>query len=176
MAFNNVPDTVCPEQTTELRIEIEPDDCVQYAGTAAQLQAEGLIPEGFEWPRGATHKQWDANGFEYWLRREKPKGHKGPMRSWLEVDNWFLRVREKSHDYRWRARRQLDRRAEALRAEYYRLTAAGAREWNAALRRYWTTQEDAAFQAFKAKVPGLIPPKRGRKLQAQTTGIPQLSA
>jgi hypothetical protein len=162
--------TTNPTDTApELRIEIWPDDWAQYTGTAAQLQAEGLIPDGFEWPQAAADKRWEANGFDYWLRRTRPDGHKGPMRSWLEVDNWFLRVSVTGRDYHWRTRRGLERKAEALRAEYHRHTAAGAREWEAAWHRYWQTVKDKRFQAFKALVPGLVAPKRGRKPKTETT-------
>ncbi len=152
----------------ELRIEIWPDDWAQYTGTAAQLQAEGLIPDGFEWPKAAADQCWEAHGFDYWLRRTRPDGHKGPMRSWLEVDNWLLRVSVTGRDYHWRTRKGLERKAEALRAEYHRHTAAGAREWDAAWRSYWQTVEDKRFQAFKNLVPGLVPPKRGRKPKTPT--------
>jgi hypothetical protein len=153
----------------ELNIQIWRDLWAQFTGSAAQLQAEGLIPHGFEWPRATADKRWEANGFTYSLQRRRPEGHKGPMRSWLEVDNWCVRVEVPGHDYHWRVRRDLERKAEELRAEYCRHTAAGAREWNAAWRRYWQTVEDKRFQAFKALVPGLVPPKRGRKPKAETT-------
>lgn len=93
------------------------------------------------------------------------------MRSWLEVDNWFLRVSVTGRGYHWRTRKGLERKAEALRAEQHRHTAAGAREWDAAWRRYWQTVEDKRFQAFKNLVPGLVPPKRGRK--PKTPGMRQ---
>ena len=147
----------------ELHIEIRRDEWAQYTGTAAQLQAEGLIPDGFEWPRAAAAKRWQAGGFDYWLNRRRPEGHKGPMRSWLDLDNWCVRVNVTGRDYHWRLRRGLERKAEALRADFHRHTAAGSRKWNADWTRYWQTVEDKRFQAFKALVPGLIPPKRGRK-------------
>lgn len=151
----------------ELRIEIYRDDWARFEGTAAQLQAEGLIPEGFEWPRAAADKQWEANGFDYWLKRRRPEGHKGPMRSWLELDNWSLRVNVTGRDCHWHTRRRLQRQAQALSDACYRETAAGKREWNANWERYWRTQDDVAFRAFKAKVPALVPPRRARKTTTQ---------
>lgn len=156
----------------ELHIEVWLDHSANYTGSAAQLQAEGLIPDGFEWPRAAANKRWKANGFDYWLRRQRPEGHKGPMRSWLELDNWFVRVEVTGRDHYWHTRRALERQAEALRAEYHRHTAAGDAEWNANWRRYWATVEDERFQAFKALIPGLVPPKRSRKPKTQTTASP----
>lgn len=153
----------------DLIIDVRRDDWVQYEGTAAQLVAEGLIPKDFEWPRAAADKRWEANGFDYWLRRTRPEGHKGPMRSWLELDNWFIRVEVTGRDYHWRTRQSLKRQAEELAAAYHRHTAAGSAEWNANWKRYWATVEDKAFQAFKAKIPGLIPQKRGRKPKSAST-------
>jgi hypothetical protein len=147
----------------ELHIEMWLDEHVQFEGTAAQLQAEGLIPDGIEWPRGAGDLRWEANGFTYWLRRTRPVGHKGPMRSWLVMDNWFVRIEVTGRDYGWRTRRYLERKAEELRAEYHHYTAAGSAEWHAKCDRYWATVDDRKFQAFKALIPGLVPPKRGRK-------------
>lgn len=156
----------------ELHIEISPDSCVRYEGTAAQLVAEGLIPDGFKWPTqpGSASMQWDANGFKYWLARKRPDGHKGPMRSWITMDNWSIRVLVKGRDSDWHQRRALERKAKELRAEYRALTAEGEREEYAKTKRYWAARDDKAFQAFKSRVPGLVPPKRGRKPKAANDG------
>lgn len=141
-----------PPAERELRISIWRDEWAQFIGSRAQLEAEGLIPEAFEWPRGQADQRWQANGYDYWLRRERPEGHKGPMRSWLELDNWFLRVGVIGRDYTWRTRRRLERKTEELRAEYHRHTLAGQLEWTANWHRYWQAREDRAFQAFKSTV------------------------
>ena len=156
----NEPATLQDER--ELLIDIWRDHWAGYEGTAAQLEAEGLIPEGFEWPQAAADMQWEANGYAYWLRRTRPDGHKGPMRSWLQLDNWFVRIRVAGRDGHWSGRRALERRAEELKADYYRQTAAGWREWQANWTRYSAAQNDEKFRAFKALIPGLVPPKRGR--------------
>jgi hypothetical protein len=150
----------------ELRIRIHRDSIAWFEGTAASLIAEGLVPDGLEWPRGAcTARFWEANGLRYQLRRQRPDGHKGPMKSWLELDNWC--VLSTALDREWSARTKLERKAEELRAEYRRrLTAAGAAEWEAEGRRYWAAFDDRKFQAFKALIPGLIPPRRGRKAKS----------
>ena len=148
----------------ELTITIWRDWSARFEGSAAQLIAEGLIPEGFEWPqRGATSKSWQATGFNYRLRRCRPPGHRGPMRSWLEIDNWCVSVEVIGRDFAWRTRRELERKTEELRAEYYRHTAAGSREWDANWNRYLAALSDPEFQAFKSLTPGLVPPRRGRK-------------
>ena len=150
---------------TELRIQIWVDYWTHFEGTAAQLSSEGLIPEGFVWPRGDDSVRWDAGRFSYWLRRSRPQGHKGTKRSWQELDNWFVRVEvtDRSHD--WQVQRQLQRKADALAEEIYSHTAEGKRLSNARWERLWKTREDRAFQDFKARV---LPEKKkpGRKVRA----------
>ncbi|MFY9476358.1 MAG: hypothetical protein WAQ08_01610 [Aquabacterium sp.] len=157
----------------ELIIDIRQDEWAHFVGTAAQLVSEGLIPESFEWPPADVSKCWEANGFDYWLRRNRPEGHKGPKRSWLELDNWFISVKVTGRDYTWRTRRALERKTEELRAEYYRHTAEGSQEWSASWNRYWQARQDKAFQAFKTRIPGLVPPKRGRKAKLSNQGAQQ---
>jgi len=147
----------------ELTIVVSRDEWVEYKGTAAQLIAEGVIPEGFEWPRADAIHCWDANGFHYWVRRTRPEGHKGPMRSWFELDNWFMRVKVTGRDWEWSCRRVIERKAQELQDEIYRQSPAGRRVQNASWRAYLKAYEDESFQAFKNLVPGLVPPKRGRK-------------
>lgn len=154
----------------ELIINLWPDDCVFYEGTAAQLIDEGLVPEDFNWPRGRASKEWEANGFDCWLQRKRPAGHKGPMRTWLDADNWLLRVTVSGRDNSWSRARKLDRQAKELEAERYRLTADGQREWRASWQRTLAAIRDPAYQRFKLLVPGLVPPKRGRKPRAAHQG------
>lgn len=149
--------------SAELRIDIRRDERVRFVGTAAQLIAEGLIPEGFVWPQAAAGRRWEASGFAYCLRRTRPEGHKGPMRSWLALDHWCLRVEVIGRDPSWTARRALERKVEALRVECHEHTPTGRRERDARFKRYLRAQRDPAYQAFKTLVPGLVPPKRGRK-------------
>lgn len=151
----------------DLIIDVNPDwGWVQYEGSQAQLEAEGLIPEGFKWPRAAADQHWSANGFDYWLRRTRPAGHKGPMRSWLDMDNWFVRVEVTGRDQSFLARRNLERKADALRIEFHHQTTAGRMERAASSDRYWKASRDEAFQAFKAifvperKKPGRKPKGR----------------
>ena len=76
----------------ELRIEIWPDEYVQYEGTHGKLKAEGLIPQGFEWPRAADELRWeDDDDMKFSLRRARPKGAKGSQKFWEEADWWRLR-------------------------------------------------------------------------------------
>lgn len=107
--------------------------------------------------------RWEAGCYSYLLRRTRPVDHKGPMRSWLHLDNWSLRVRVTARDFRWKDRRRLERMAEELRDAHRRQTREGMDEWAAKWARYRAAYDDKKFQAFKALVPGLVPPKRTRK-------------
>ena len=82
-----------PSQTAahDLRVEICPRGYDWWHGTGAQLQAEGLIPADFDWPKGKEHGSWVSGRFEFWLFRVRPEGHKGPKSSWLESDSWACR-------------------------------------------------------------------------------------
>jgi hypothetical protein len=163
MAKTTVPESVCIQQTPELRIEIWRDSWAVYEGTAAQLTAEGLIPSDFKWPQGKGRSYWKANGFDYWLCRKRPAEHKGGMSSWLEIDNWHINIQVSGRDHRWHERRSIERKAEELKAAMHRLSPAGKAEDAEALRVILATVGDRAFQAFKAKVPALNPPRRTRK-------------
>lgn len=153
-------DIAAPTAEQDVLIDIYPRGYDSWVGTSAQLIAEGLIPDGFGWPRGAADMHWNANGFDYWLRRTRPEGHKGPMRSWLEIDHWCLRrtLSSKGRDGFTAAR--IHEKRVALEEELWRSTPAYREQW----RRYWAAHEDKAFQRLKA----LIVPeqkKRGRKPQ-----------
>ena len=147
----------------ELIIDARRDDWVRYEGTAAQLIAEGVIPEGLEWPRATAHDRWEANGFEYWLRRARPQGHKGPMRSWLEMDNWVIQINVSGRDHQWHTRQRLKRQSEELAAAYHHESAAGQREFSTNFNLYLKARDDKAFQTFKStyilerKKPGRKP-------------------
>lgn len=161
---------------SELCITIWRDSLVLYVGTAAQLTDEGLIPNGFEWPRAAGDRHWGAGGLRYWLCRRRPEGHKGPMRSWLELDSWCVRVSVVGRDQRWHERRNIERKENELKAAKHRLTSAGMAEWDAHWHRLNAAISDKAFQAFKAKVPALNPPRRTRKPKTQAADRPGQSA
>ncbi|HEX7685221.1 MAG TPA: hypothetical protein VF446_17085 [Trinickia sp.] len=41
----------------------------EYWGTRAQLEAEGVIPDDFEWPEGFNSAYWQSGPFDFWLRQ-----------------------------------------------------------------------------------------------------------
>lgn len=112
---------------------------VNYEGTAAQLDAEGLIPAGFEWPSHVDPITWEADGFTHRLVRMRPRSFEGSKRAYLAaagtVDNWQLSVRSSASTL---PRRPIP--AESSPAPYMQLAVARA---------------DLRFRAFVARVPGL---------------------
>lgn len=58
----------------------------EYEGTRAQLEAEGVIPAGTEWPQHRNTAQWEDGRVRWSLSRTRPNGMKGPMRLWTTGD------------------------------------------------------------------------------------------
>ena len=149
----------------EMKVIIRCDlSFAEYVGTRAQLEAEGVIPAGTKLPEGGDDARWQSGALKFWLRRTRPEGMKGPMKLWLVGDWWFLRmtlVNQPDH-----AARCIARKARELHDEIYRHTPAARRLCNANHQKFWDAQGDARYQAFKAMIPGLVPPKRGRRSKA----------
>lgn len=145
----------------DLRVAITPRDADWWYGTSAQLRAEGLIPEGFEWPTGKDHRHWTVGPFEYWLIRHRPDDFKGPRMSWLTLDSWRVRRTVAGHKGSahpgWHLA-GIYAAEQALAAERFRQTSAWDREYAA----WREAQKDVAYQTFRAI---FIPEakKRGRR-------------
>ena len=156
----------------ELIITIWRGEWVQYEGTRAQLEDEGLIAKDAEWPACATSVRWKAGGFDYWLRRTRPDGLKGPKRTWLVMDNWFIRVEVADRPSDWRERRGIEEKRDALRAEIHSCSPLGRFERSIQWRTLWAARDDKALQAFKSS---FVPERKkpGPKPKAQAVEGPQ---
>ena len=151
----------------ELVVAMRPCDLdfSQYEGTRAQLEAEGVIPPGTEWPAEGSRydSHWKAGIFRFMLCRSRPAGMKGPIKLWLAGDWWRPRwelLNRPDH-----GTCEIRREARELAAAAHLHSAAGQREWNANFMRYWKAHEDRDFQNFKTK---LLPARKkpGRKPNA----------
>lgn len=156
----SAPDPATPEDQ-HLIIRMEGDCFVEYFGTRAMLEAEGIIPKDTDWPQGYHERRWKDGRFDYWLRRERPKGAKGPRRQFIDCDWWCLRW-ELPNKPSW-VDLNIKNKEEELRAFIYRNSVEGRAKRNAAFVRYLKACDDAKFQAFKAAIPGLVARKRGRR-------------
>jgi hypothetical protein len=133
----------------------------EYKGTRAQLEAEGVVPAGSEWPNGRQSLYWQAGGLSFCLRRARLEGRKCPSKVGVYGDWWSLRCDMRSGPDT-KALIILEKQREL--AETIRVfSPAGQQEIKAEFDRYLATTKDQAFQAFKAKIPGLVRAKRGRK-------------
>ena len=155
----------------ELHFEYRRSYYAQFEGTAALLRAEGFVDQDCPWPHGTLSLYWEEDGFDYRLRRARPKGLKAGDRSWLSVDRWSVCVKVTDRSYGDSRLLELGHKSAALLTQYQRRTPAGRLEWMDASNRYFVARNDPAFQAFKERIPGLITPKR--KAKAATSGAAQ---
>ena len=147
--------------TQEIIVCTPYDDIVEYQGTRAALEAEGSIPAGTQWPEGFKDLEWTAGQTRYWLRRQIPKGAKGPRKQVIDGDWWRLRcdpLNAKTVD-----ERIVERKEKELADTIHRRSPEGSAEWNREYLRFTEAESDFAFQSFKSLIPGLVKPKRGRR-------------
>ena len=147
------------DPSAELVVCTPYSDIAEYQGTRATLEAEGIIPAGTDWPEGYNDLYWQDSKFRYWLRRERPEGHKGPRREFLSVDWWMFRCDPLEAESI--GARTIKRKAKELADIIYRASAKGQAESNAHWRRYFNARDDKPFEAFKAAC-GIV---KGRREQ-----------
>jgi hypothetical protein len=131
----------------------------EFQGTRAMLEAEGIVPANTKCPDGYADLWWQDGKYRYWMRRQRPDGAKGPRKLFIDVDWWAVRkqlIDENQVD------RVLMRKKRELAEYLYRNSAKGRAESNKSFNSYAAACSDKKFQAFKALIPGLVTPKRGR--------------
>lgn len=116
-------------------------------GTRSHLEAEGLIPKGTQWPAGYDDLRWTSGQFEFWLRRQRPVGAKGPRKLYIDVDYWFLRWELKDGADR---EREIAIKAARLRKQLFDLSPQGQRARAVLFSASWKAHSDAGFQRFMA--------------------------
>ena len=147
--------------STEIIVCTPHSDIAEYQGTRAALEAEGVIPAATKWPDGFDDLRWEDDKFCYWLRRERPEGIKGPRKQFLDFDWWMFRFHPR--DAKPGDVRNVERKAKDLADAVYHQSAKGKAEWCVNWDRYCEAENDDKFQAFKALIPGINRPKRGRR-------------
>lgn len=142
----------------------------EFQGTRAMLEAEGIIPANTKWPEAYEDLWWDDGKYRYWMRRQRPDGAKGPRRLFVAVDWWSLRQQLIAENC---VNRELRRKEQELTEYAYRNSAAGQAEWLRQFDSYMKACADEKFQAFKALIPGVLTPKRGRRVKSisRTQGV-----
>jgi len=162
-----------PVTTTEVVVEhpftvcIRPHGCdfAEYQGSRAQLEAEGVIPAGTEWPEGQQSVSWEQGLLSFSLKRTRPEGMKGPMKLWIAGDYWNLRWERKVMP--GRAARAIAEKSMELAKVIYDESPEGRRAYSARFELYWAAYKDKAFQAFKNTI---IPERKkpGRPAKSNT--------
>lgn len=136
-------------------------DAIQYQGTRAALEAEGVIPDDMEWPKGFTQLRWEDESYRYRLTRRRPEGVKGPRKDFLTVDWWAIHFSPK------RARefmaRRIELKVQEMQELVYQASKEGRAERNQHWHRYFAAKNDERFQAAMASIPGVLPPARRRR-------------
>lgn len=145
-----------PILESDLFIKFEPRFCTRFYGSAAQLVAEGLIPDGFVWPTGSTRVEYAMGEFTFYMGRLRPPGMKGPHSKWAGGDYWFLqRFFVKGEGY------QASLIYEKTR-EIQEIIQRGSAEWNRVWNLAWQAKKDASYMEFRQKLIGDLPRRRGR--------------
>lgn len=153
-----------PETEHELQITISRYSYTEYVGTRAALESEGILPEGIEWPTGYDDLRWQDGQFNFWLRRQRPAGAKGPRKQFIDCDWWCLRWSLINRPLP--SEQAIQTKAKELADAIYAHSDKGRAAWS----RYWEALDDKRFQDFKATIPGLCPVKRGRRASSNTPG------
>lgn len=158
---------ISPLLVSDLSIEIYARACTRYEGTAAQLIAEGLIPDGFKWPKRTKYVSFEVGQFTYWVGRRRPRGMKGPMKAWAEGDYWHMqRSLVADEGTCWKAAQVYEKTIEL--AEVIRRDTP---EWRRVFHLASKAKKDAQYMAFRQQLTGEL--KRGRGRPAKNTATPQ---
>lgn len=159
--FANLPAASGLNLLSELIVCTPLTEIAEYQGTRATLEEEGIIPSDLKWPKGSEAVTWRNKNFDFLMRRERPKGLKGPRKLFSELDWWMLRCdpvqRKSPNEY------AIDRKLKELSEARYRESQRGREEHSQQFRRYCVALDDEKFQAFKALIPGMSKTKRSRK-------------
>lgn len=138
-----------------------PLDISEYTGRRVTLEGEGIIPTTTIWPEGYDDLRWQDGKIDFWLRRQRPEGAKGPRRQFANCDWWCLRWSPSDEpDY---AERSILHKTKILQNAIYAHSAIGRSERNKEWASYWRSLEDEKFQQFKTLLPGFVRPKRVRR-------------
>lgn len=160
-AFAQSPASPGLDLTAEIIVCTPYRDIAEYQGTRAALEAEGVIPPGIKWPESFDELKWEDERLHFWLRRERPEGVRGPRKQFLDVDWWMVRFEPlKTESFETRI---VKRKEKELADTIYNHSSKGQAERSKHWACYWEAERDEKFQAFKAAIPGITRPKRGRK-------------
>ena len=152
---------LAPADPPALTIEFHPGAWIRYKGTRAQLEAEGLIPDGFQWPHRVATAEWTAGLHLFNLRRAQQG-----VAPWAEGDYWALMLWLKGGLRRSPGEREIIEKENALRRARYERSAEGQRAFCARYAAMQCANADSAFQAFKGGLLAGVSAKGARAARA----------
>jgi hypothetical protein len=150
----------------ELRVKITPRCDDEWYGTAAQLQEEGLIPPGFEWPEKKASKDWEENGLYFSLSRTRPAGARG---SRGKFDYWVLQRSHLKSFYDRLSAARIYEKTNELKRELWMQSEKGREEWMSQCNASSNAARDKDFQEFLVKVGLKKLSRRGRPAKNHST-------
>jgi hypothetical protein len=150
----------------ELTIIVRPHDAsiCKYIGTRAQLEAEGVIPPGTDWPERNQKTLWRNGEILFCLSRVRRKAIAGDNECRIYIDQWCLRM--ELHNGLSGFDDAIARKKKELQAMIYAGSAKGMAESNKRFRQYIAAQDDTAFTAFKASIPCLTSSPRRKSARS----------
>lgn len=159
------PDETRLLEESELSIIIRPHDVsiCKYIGTRAQLEAEGIIPAGTTWPERNQKIRWRNGEILFCLSAMRRKAIAPNSEDRIYIDQWCLRM--ELYDGPSGFDDAIARKKKELQAMIYAGSAKGMAESEKRFRQYITAQDDKAFTAFKASIPGLAPRPRKKTIR-----------
>lgn len=148
---------------SEIRIEMAPIHFSIFMGSRMSLEAEGLVPEGLEWPVGSKVCSWEVGLFKCNLRRY-PSASGTKKSVWSTQDHWRLCmfIANPPSDH-WDLL-VIAQKTRELAAAVWRLSPAGEQQRE----RWWAAQEDKDYCEFMERV---LPPRRTRAKRAATPRV-----
>lgn len=132
----------------------------EYQGSRAQLEAEGVIPIGLEWPHKTEDRRWQIGDVVFWLSRCRPPGLKGPMNLWTTGDWWRFRWNPIKTDF---SAMRIKQKAKEIAQIIHHQSPRGIEEFNLMWSRLSAAHADRKYQVFKELMPCLQHKKSGRR-------------
>lgn len=151
--------------TDELHIDIFPRAYANFRGSAAQLIAEGLIPDGFKWPTGSDNTHYEIGLFSFWMSRCRQKGTTGPAKTWRCGDYWCVRRTLTSMDKNCFHEARVFEKQQELAEVIRHATPAWKRESRLA----FAANLDVPYRAFRNLLIPEVKRGRGRPSKAVTS-------
>ena len=148
---------------SEIRIEMDPGRYSIFMGSRMSLEAEGLVPEGFEWPVGSKACIWEEGLFKCNIRRY-PSVSSIKKSVWSTQDHWRLCMFISNQPNNHWLQLSIAEKTRELAHAVWRLSPAGERQCE----RWCAAREDKDYCEFMERV---LPPRRTRAKRATTPRV-----